>query len=176
LIATLTPMGVSTFLIGLVPTYPQIGIWGGVLLIVLRLVQGIAVGGEWGGAALLTVEWAPAERRGLAGAFAMLGIPGGFVLGFLLLQGSILLLGQSSYWVWRVPFLISIVLVAVGLYVRLGVLETPVFARLLEERKVERAPSLAVLRRMPGTVLLTASPRPGSSGRPCSSRSSSPST
>jgi MFS family permease len=164
LIATLGLMGAATFLIGLTPTYGQIGIWGGIILIVLRLMQGIAVGGEWGGAVLLAVEWAPRRWRGLAGAFAQIGIPAGFALGFTALQLSTAWLGQASYWGWRLPFLASIVLLAVGLYVRLGVFETPVFAKVLEERKVERAPSITVLRKEPGTVILTALAKSGQFG------------
>lgn len=147
MIITLALMGVGTFLIGLVPTYAQIGVAGGVSLVVLRTLQGIATGGEWSAAALLTVEWAAPRRRGLAGSFAQLGIPAGTLLSYLLLQASTILIGPDSYWGWRLPFLVSIVLVFVGLYVRLGVLETPVFARVLEERRVERSPVLAALRR-----------------------------
>jgi MFS family permease len=164
LIVTLALMGVATFLVGLVPTYAQIGIWGGVILVVLRVLQGVAVGGEWGGAALLTVEWAPAERRGFAGAFAQIGIPGGLALGFILLQVSTLTLGQASYWGWRAPFLISVVLLLVGLYVRLGVLDTPAFTRLRDEGRIERLPSLQVLRTSLGTVLLTTLAKSGQFG------------
>jgi MFS family permease len=155
LIVTLTLMGVSTFLIGLVPTYSQIGPWGGVILILLRLLQGLAVGGEWGGAVLVSVEWAGARRRGLVGAFAQLGIPAGLVLGFIMLRVSTAALGPASYWGWRLPFLVSILLVVIGLYVRLGVLETPVFSKLLEERGVEPRPSFSVLRKDFRNVILT---------------------
>ena len=164
LIVTLALMGISTLLIGLVPTYAQIGIWGGVFLVILRIAQGLAVGGEWGGAVLMTVEWAPVKRRGFAGAFAQIGIPVGFVLGFVALQVSTGLLGQNSYWGWRVPFLLSIVLVVIGLYVRLGVLETPVFSKLLEERRVERMPSLTVVAKNPGSIILTTLAKTGQFG------------
>jgi MFS family permease len=147
LIATLTLMGVATFLIGLVPTYAQIGVAGGVILTILRIVQGLGLGGEWGGSMLLTVEWGNRWRRGLLGSFPQLGVPIGLLLGYGALQLFTLSLGQHSYWGWRVPFLLSIVLVAIGIYIRLGILETPVFAKLLEERKIERLPVAQVLRR-----------------------------
>src|SRR2546430_3707289 len=136
LIATLALMGVATFAIGLVPTYADIGIAGGLILVALRVLQGIGVGGEWGGSVLLAIEWANQnKRRGLMAAFPQVGAPFGTALATLALGLSTAILGQSSYWGWRVPFLISIVLVLVGLYIRLGILETPVFAKLLEERR-----------------------------------------
>jgi MFS family permease len=147
LITTLSLMGIATFLIGLVPTYAQIGVLGGITLVILRILQGLAAGGEWGAAVLMATEWSGPRRRGFAGACAQLGIPGGSLLGYILLQVSTLTLGPNSYWGWRIPFLVSIALVAIGLYVRLGVLETPIFARLLEERAIERTPVFAVLRR-----------------------------
>jgi MFS family permease len=143
LIATLLLMGVTTFLMGLVPTYAQIGIWGAVILSVLRIIQGLALGGEWGGSVLLTAEWGNRSNRGLWCAFPNLGIVIGNGLGYVAVIASQALI-TDPYWVWRVPLLVSLVLVLVGLYVRLGVLETPAFARLLEERRAERYPSLAV--------------------------------
>jgi MFS family permease len=146
LIVTLLVMGIATFLIGLVPTYAEIGIWGGLLLFALRILQGLGLGGEWGGSVLLTVEWGGRRRRGFLASFPQLGVPIGLLLGYGALQFFTLTLGQDSYWGWRIPFLLSIVLVAVGLYIRMGILETPVFARMLEERRIERAPVLQVLR------------------------------
>jgi MFS family permease len=146
LIGTLMLMGVATFLIGLVPTYAEIGIVAGIILILLRMLQGFGVGGEWGGSVLLTLEWGNKGRRGFLGSFPMAGAPAGLVLAYGSLNLFTSLLGANSYWGWRIPFLISSLLVAVGLYIRLGILETPVFAMLLEERKIEGTPSLGVLR------------------------------
>jgi MFS family permease len=146
LIVTLMLMGIATFLIGLVPTYAEIGIFAGVILIVLRMAQGFGVGGEWAGSVLLTVEWGNRSKRGFLGSFPMAGAPAGLVLAYGSLQLFTTVLGPNSYWGWRIPFLLSAVLVVVGLYIRLGVLETPVFAMLLEERKIEGTPSIGVLR------------------------------
>jgi MFS family permease len=147
LIVTLLVMGIATFLIGLVPTYAEIGIWGGLILFALRIMQGFGLGGEWGGSVLLTVEWGGRRGRGLLASFPQLGVPIGLLLGYGALQFFTLTMGQHSYWGWRIPFLLSIVLVGVGLYIRLGILETPVFARLLEERRIERVPVVEVIRR-----------------------------
>src|SRR2546429_8430236 len=155
LIITLTLMGSATLLIGLVPTYAQIGLAASVLLVTLRIVQGLGIGGEWGGTMLLTVEWGNRRRRGLLGSMPQLGVPIGLLLGYSALQVSTLTLGQHSYWGWRIPFPLSIVLVAIGLYIRLGILETPVFAKILEERRVERMPVLQVLRKDWREVVLT---------------------
>ena len=146
LVFTLVTMGLSTALIGLVPGYAEIGIAGGVILVVLRCVQGIALGGEWAGAVLLTMEWGPRQRKGLLAAVPQSGIGIGLALGFLMLQESAML-GVPHYWVWRLPLLASLLLVFVGLYVRLGILETPVFTRLLEERLIEARPLVTVARR-----------------------------
>jgi MFS family permease len=155
LIATLVLMALATFLIGLVPPYAVLGIWGGVLLIALRAVQGIAAGGEWGGAVLLTVEWGERRNRGFLGAWPQLGVPAGTLLSHGAIQASTLWLGVNSYWGWRIPFLASLVLLAVGLYIRLGVLETPVFTGLLETRKTERMPLVTVFKLHWREVLLT---------------------
>ncbi|HXM59096.1 MAG TPA: MFS transporter [Candidatus Dormibacteraeota bacterium] len=146
LIVTLLVMGTATFLIGLVPTYAEIGVWGGLILFALRVLQGLGIGGEWGGSVLLTVEWGGRRGRGFLASFPQLGVPVGLLLGYGALQFFTLSLGQHSYWGWRVPFLLSIVLVGVGLYIRLGILETPVFARLLEERRIERTPVAQLVR------------------------------
>jgi MFS family permease len=131
----------------LVPTYAEIGIWGGLILFGLRILQGFGLGGEWGGSVLLTVEWGGRRGRGFLASWPQLGVPVGLLLGYGALQLFTLTLGQHSYWGWRIPFLLSIVLVGVGLYIRLGILETPVFARLLEERRIERVPVVQVIRR-----------------------------
>ena len=118
---------------------------GGVILVLLRCVQGIALGGEWAGAVLLTMEWGPRERKGLLAAVPQAGIGIGLALGFLMLQQSAML-GVPQYWVWRLPMLASVLLVFVGLYVRLGILESPVFKRLLEELLIEPRPLVTVAR------------------------------
>ena len=158
LIVTLLTMGVASALIGLLPTYAQIGIMGAVLLTVLRLLQGIAVGGEWGGSVLLSMEWGHRGKRGWVASWPQWGVPAGLVLG----NGAMLILSstlpESAFlsWGWRVPFLLSVVLVAVGLYIRLGILETPLFAKILEEKRVESAPSLQVLAKQPREIILAA--------------------
>ena len=158
LIATLMLMGVATFLVALVPTYTQIGIWGAILLTVLRFVQGIGVGGEWGGSVLLAMEWAQSNRhRGFIASWPQFGVPAGLFLANLAVLGSSALSGPHFItWGWRIPFLLSLVLVGVGLWVRLGILETPVFARLAADRKVQRTPVLDVIRQYPREIVLTA--------------------
>jgi metabolite-proton symporter len=158
LIATLLLMGVATFLVALVPTYERIGIWGAILLTALRFVQGVGVGGEWGGSVLLSMEWAQSnEHRGFIASWPQFGVPAGLFLANLAVLGSSAVSGDSfDTWGWRLPFVLSLVLVAVGLWIRLGILETPVFARLAAERRVERTPVVEVLRRYPREIVLTA--------------------
>jgi metabolite-proton symporter len=158
LIATLLLMGVATFLVALVPTYEQIGIWGAVLLTVLRFVQGIGVGGEWGGSVLLSMEWAQTNKhRGFIASWPQFGVPVGLFLANLAVLASSAWSGDRFLvWGWRVPFLLSFVLVGVGFYVRLGILETPVFARLSAERQLARAPVAEVVRRHSREIVLTA--------------------
>ncbi len=157
LIATLLVMGIATFLVALVPTYEQIGIWGAVILTVLRFIQGIGVGGEWGGSVLMSMEWARSNRsRGFIASWPQFGVPCGLFLANL----AVLIVSRTSgdqflHWGWRVPFLFSLILVGVGLYIRLGILETPVFARILAERRVERAPIPEVIRRHPKEIVLS---------------------
>jgi MFS family permease len=147
----------------LVPTYDQIGIWGAVLLIVLRFLQGVGVGGEWSGSVLLSMEWAKTNaHRGFIASCPQLGAPCGLFLANLAVLAFSRLSGdQFLVWGWRIPFFLSIVMVGIGLYIRLGILETPIFARLLKEEKVERAPSIEVLKRQPKEVLLAAFSRVG---------------
>src|SRR6187551_3580050 len=144
LIATLLCMGIATFLIAFVPTYASIGIWGAIILTVLRMLQGIGVGGEWGGSVLLSMEWARTHgQRGLVASWPQFGVPCGLLLSNLAVLAFSQLSGdQFLAWGWRVPFLLSLILVAVGLYIRLGIFETPVFAKLLADRKIERTPIL----------------------------------
>src|SRR2546426_7373963 len=149
LIATLLLMGIATFLIGFVPTYSSIGIWGAILLVVLRFIQGVGVGGEWGGSVLLSMEWGHRRKRGLIASWPQFGVPVGLFLanGALLIMSNIAGPAGFASWGWRVPFYFSIVLVAVGLYVRLRVLETPLFQRIMEAKRVEPAPVTEVIRR-----------------------------
>ena len=156
LIATLLFGGVASALIGLLPTYADVGVAAPVLLLVLRACVGFALGGEWGGAVLLTLEWGNHRRRGLWSAFPQIGAVGATVLGFMAIAASTALVGSGSTWAWRLPFLASLVLVAVGLYLRLGILETPTFSRLVEERRTERRPVRTVLRRNWREIVLTA--------------------
>ncbi len=158
LIATLLIMGVATFAVALVPTYEGIGIWGAVILTILRFVQGIGVGGEWGGSVLLSMEWARTNRsRGFIASWPQFGVPCGLFLANLAVLAFSQMSGERFLaWGWRVPFLLSLVLVGVGLYIRLGILETPVFTKLLAERKIEHAPILEVIKRQPKQILLAA--------------------
>ena len=163
LVATLALMGIGTFLVGLVPPYASIGIMGGVLLTVLRLVQGIGVGGEWGGSVLLAMEWgARTGRRGFIASWPQFGVPVGLLLSNGMLAAVTALTGPNFVtWGWRIPFLISLLLVGVGLYIRLGILETPVFRKLVEERRTVVAPVAEVLRKNWREVLLTCLLRTG---------------
>ena len=163
LIATLLLTGLATFAVALVPSYEQIGIWGAVLLIVLRFVQGVGVGGEWSGSVLLSMEWAKTNaHRGFIASWPQFGSPCGLALANVaVLVFSALSGDQFLTWGWRIPFLLSIVMVGIGLYIRLGILETPVFARIIAEERVERAPALEVLKRQPKEVILTAFARMG---------------
>ena len=158
LIATLLVSGIATVAVGLVPTYASIGIWGPVVLTVIRLIQGIGVGGEWGGSVLLAMEWArTTKHRGFISSWPQFGAPAGFFLANLaVLVFSWVSGDQFLVWGWRIPFLISIVMVGVGLWIRLGILETPVFRKVIDEERVERVPVLEVLKRQPKQVALTA--------------------
>jgi metabolite-proton symporter len=163
LIATLVLMGGATVGVGLVPDYSRSGIWGPVLLTFFRVLQGIGVGGEWGGAVLMAGEWTDPKRRGFTTSFAQFGAPAGMVLANGALAVMSLSTSEEAFlsWGWRVPFLLSVVLVFVGLYIRVGVLETPVFVRLQSEGKVERTPVAHVLRHHWRQVVLTALLRSG---------------
>jgi metabolite-proton symporter len=158
LVWALMLMGLATFGIGLLPTYAKIGAWAPALLVTLRFIQGFALGGEWGGAVLMSVEHAPDGRRGFFGSFVALGLPAGIILSNLVFLAASTMVGPDQFadWVWRVPFLASALLVAVGLYVRLGLAETPVFAEVLRARTARRTPVLDVIRDERRTVLLAA--------------------
>jgi metabolite-proton symporter len=162
LIATLLLMGISTACIGLVPGYQRIGIWGGVLLTIFRALQGIGVGGEWGGSVLLTAEWGERRRRGFLTSWTQFAAPAGMVLANGALAAMTAISGEGFLtWGWRLPFLLSFVLVGIGFYIRTGILETPVFARIQSEGRVERTPVSQVLRRNWREVILTALLRSG---------------
>ncbi|WP_079036688.1 MFS transporter [Streptomyces luteocolor] len=158
LVASLLLMGLSTALVGLLPGYGTWGIWAPLLLILLRFLQGIGLGGEWGGAALLAVEHAPKKKRGLYAAFPQLGPSVGFfaATGVFWLLSSALSDDAFRSWGWRVPFLLSFLLVGVGLFVRLRISETPVFAKVMEAQEASKVPTLDVLRRHPRELLLGA--------------------
>ncbi|MEA3072360.1 MAG: hypothetical protein QOD29_3806, partial [Alphaproteobacteria bacterium] len=158
LIATLLLMGIATFLIAFVPTYAEIGIWGAVILTILRMIQGIGVGGEWGGSVLLAMEWSRHHgERGLVASWPQFGVPCGLFLSNLAVLAFSSWSGdQFAIWGWRIPFAISIVLVGVGLWIRLGILETPVFRQLVENQKIERAPVLEVIKKQPKEIILSA--------------------
>ena len=156
LILTLLIMGIATFLIGLLPTYDTIGVWAPILLLVLRFFQGIGLGGEWGGAVLLAVEHSPRNKRGFYGSLIQIGAPAGLLLG----TGAFLIVSnlpeeQFLSWGWRVPFLVSVLLIGVGLFIRLKILETPAFSQVKESGTEARMPMVEVFRDYPKNVLLT---------------------
>src|SRR6059058_3008143 len=158
LIATLMLMGLATFAVAFVPTYESIGMWGAVLLTILRFIQGIGVGGEWGGSVLMSMEWTRTNaHRGFAASWPQFGVPAGLFLANLVVLGSSWISGPAFLtWGWRIPFALSIVLIAIGLYIRLRILETPVFARLQREKRIERTPMLEVIKRQPKEIILSA--------------------
>jgi metabolite-proton symporter len=165
LVLTLMMMGIATVLVGLLPTYQRIGVWAPILLIVLRLVQGFGVGGQWGGAVLMTVEHAPAGKRGFYGSWPQIGVPAGLLTSTIVFSMfSKLPPDQFLSWGWRVPFLLSIVLVGIGLLIRLSILETPAFTKMKETRTVVRQPILEVLRKYPKQVLQAAGMRCAENG------------
>jgi metabolite-proton symporter len=157
LVTTLLLMGVATTLIGLLPGYATLGVAAPILLTLLRLAQGIGVGGEWGGSVLLSMEWGSAGRRGLMASMPQLGVP----LGLLLSTAMVRLFSDISgngftSWGWRIPFLLSTVLIGIGLWVRLRVLESPDFAEVKQQRAVERQPVWAAFRNHPREILTSA--------------------
>ncbi|PXY22226.1 MFS transporter [Prauserella muralis] len=154
LVITMTMMGIASTLIGLLPTYDQIGAWAPILLVLLRVLQGVAVGGEWGGAVLMSAEHAT-TRRGLWASFTNAGAPSGMVVSTLMLTLAAAVTTDEQFlaWGWRVPFLLSVVLLAIGLFVRLKVEETPVFAA-AQDRTPRSLPLVEVLRKHPKNLLL----------------------
>ena len=156
LVLALLIMGVATFVMGLLPTYNSIGVWAPILLVVLRFVQGIGVGGEWGGAVLMAVEHSPEGRRGYYGSWPQMGVPAGLLLANLVFLASSSYIPEEQFlaWGWRIPFLVSIVLVGVGLFIRLRLLETPAFQQVRESGTEAPMPIIDVLRTYPKNVLL----------------------
>ena len=141
LIMTVLIMGIATFLIGLLPTYASIGVWAPILLLLLRIFQGLGIGGEWGGAVLLAVEHSPSGNRGYYGSWPQIGVPAGLLISAGVVY-ALSYLGDAEFlaWGWRIAFLVSAILVAVGLYIRLKIMETPAFSRIQETRKVVAVP------------------------------------
>lgn len=158
LVTSLLMMGVATVGIGLLPTYETIGAWAPALLVTLRFVQGIGVGGEWGGAVLMAVEHAPEHKKGFYGSFPQMGVPGGLILANLVFLGMASNLSDEAFlaWGWRVPFLASAVLVIVGLVIRVTVSESPAFQRIARTQEARRLPIVTVVRENLREVLLAA--------------------
>lgn len=158
LVASLVLMGLATAAVGVLPTFSQAGVLAPVLLVVLRVLQGISAGGEWGGAALMAVEHAPPGRRGRYGSFSQIGVPAGLIIAQLVFFTVTSSLSPEDFrsWGWRVPFLVSLVLVVVGLVIRLRVEESPVFAHLRATGERSRVPIVDVLRQRPRSVVVAA--------------------
>src|SRR4051794_1060658 len=157
LISTLLLMGFASFLIGVMPTYGSIGVWAPTILVLLRIAQGIGVGGEWGGSITLSMEWGNPRRRGFVASWPQVGVP----IGLLLSTGAVSLFTHITgdafeTWGWRLPFVFSLLLVGLGLWIRLGVLESPLFAREIENKTVEKQPTREVIRRQPREIILSA--------------------
>jgi metabolite-proton symporter len=161
LIVTLLLMGISSGVVGMLPGTSAIGFAAPLILVLLRLVQGIAIGGEWSGSVLLAMEWGDQKKRGLLGSFAQIGVPVGLVLG----TGGMTLLSATlspesfDSWGWRLPFLASLILVAIGLVIRLKILETPMFAKLVEKGETAKTPVLDAIRHHWREILLSSGVR-----------------
>ncbi|MBI3858335.1 MAG: MHS family MFS transporter [Planctomycetes bacterium] len=165
LVLTLLIMGVATFLIGLLPTYQSIGVWAPILLVALRFAQGFGIGGEWGGAVLMAVEHSPPGRRGFYGSWPQVGVPAGLLLATLVFRRIAKLPeAQLLAWGWRLGFLVSVLLVAVGLFIRLAIVEPPVFTQIKEQGKASRAPILEALRQHRKGILLAMGARLAENG------------
>jgi MFS family permease len=158
LIATLSLMGTATALMGVLPGYATIGVWAPILLTVLRIVQGIGVGGEWGGSVLMSMEWGSRKRHGFMASLPQLGVPIGLLLATLAVRLVTAVTGGAAFdaWGWRIPFLISVILVGIGFYVRLAIMETPHFARVKEQGTVAKQPVWDVIRTQPRAILTSA--------------------
>jgi MHS family shikimate/dehydroshikimate transporter-like MFS transporter len=163
LTTTLIMMGIATTAIGLLPTYDQIGIWAPLALVFLRIVQGFGVGGEWGGAVLLVTEYAPEGKRGFYGSWPQVGVPMGSLLGAaaFAIASAVLSPEQFLAWGWRIPFVLSVVLVGIGMYIRLRIEETPAFSKVHDTHTEARKPILDVLRYYWKNVLIAMAARLG---------------
>jgi len=152
---TLMIMGLATTIIGLLPTYASIGIWAPILLVTMRLAQGFGLGGEWGGAVLMAVEHAPANRRGFYGSWPQLGAYVGLLLSTLVFR-AVSKLPEADFlsWGWRVPFLISLILVIVGVWIRMTIAESPVFAKLKEQKQEAKMPIVEAVKKHPKNILI----------------------
>jgi metabolite-proton symporter len=165
LVLTLMMMGIATCCIGLLPTYNTIGVWAPIALVLLRVVQGFGVGGQWGGAVLMAVEHAPAGKRGFYGSWPQIGVPAGLLTSTIVFSiFSKLPADQFMAWGWRIPFILSLVLVGVGLLIRLKILETPSFTKVKETTGVSKQPILEVLQKYPKQVLQAAGMRCAENG------------
>jgi MFS family permease len=157
LIATLLLMGFATFLIGVMPTTSQVGLSAAVILIVLRTCQGLGVGGEWGGSVLMSMEWGSAKRKGFLASWPQFGVPVGLLISTIVVAASSAATGSNfAVWGWRIPFLLSIVLVGIGLYIRLGIMETPIFRAIVAEKRVEARPMIEVIKLNWREIILSA--------------------
>ena len=157
LIITMLMMGAGTFAIGLIPSYDSIGVAAPLLLVLIRLVQGLGMGGEYGGGVLMALEYSPRERQGLSTSLVHIGTPAGVLLpvGLVTLLDAVLPEGAYESWAWRLPFLLSIVLIGVGFYIRLHLSESPAFVKMRAEREVRRVPVKEVFGRHLGSVALS---------------------
>ncbi|KFE68328.1 MFS transporter [Hyalangium minutum] len=163
--ATLMIMGAATFAVGLLPTYETIGVWAPALLVFLRILQGFGLGGEWGGAVLMAVEHAPANRRGFYGSWPQMGAPAGMlVANFVFALFSRMDDAAFLSWGWRVPFLLSALLIGTGVFIRLSVAESPVFEKRKQEAHVPGIPALEALRKYPRQVFLAMGARMAENG------------
>ncbi|MEB6548438.1 MHS family MFS transporter [Heyndrickxia sporothermodurans] len=154
LVATLILMGVMTLLVGLLPGYNQIGLWAPIIVTVLRFLQGIAIGGEWPGSVLISMEWGTKKNRGFMAALPQIGVPLGLILGTAVTSLFITVSGDSfQTWGWRVPFILSIFLVIIGLVIRFNLLETPSFKKALEEKELPKLPFVSVFKHYPKQVI-----------------------
>ncbi|HVV07733.1 MFS transporter [Amycolatopsis sp.] len=158
LVITLLLMGIASGLVGVLPGAATLGIAAPIILVVLRLIQGLAIGGEWSGSVLLAMEWGNQRKRGLLGSFAQIGVPVGLVLGTggMTLLSALLSDDAFNSWGWRIPFLLSLVLVGVGLVIRLRILETPMFAAVVAKKRISRSPVVDAVKHHWREILLSA--------------------
>lgn len=157
LVLTMFLMGISSLVIGLLPTYQSVGMWAPILLVLLRLIQGIGVGGEWGGSVLLSMEWGDKKRQALMGSWPQMGVSAGLLLASIMISLFMYISGDGFFtWGWRIPFILSVVLLIVGYIIRAKIPETPSFRKVQEQQKVSRMPVMEVLKNHPRAVLLAA--------------------